>query len=556
MMRMSLRRRASAAAIATGFVLSLPALAHATGITEFPDNGSEQGGRGGAWVARASDPLAVFYNPAGLAGQPTRLIVQSNFNTEKTCFTRLKAANDPTLDADGTKPGQYYPQICSANQTAIDPQIAMTYRLTSRIGIGFAPLLAPSGAVSNGSAPQFIQSTSASGAKVYEPGPSRYLLTSANLLVLNPTLGIGAEVMDRLRLGASFTWGIASLKFTNGIAATANQVAAGGTYVPGTEVQAVANVHDYFVPGFNLGAIYSPSDDFDIAAWYKWSDAIKAEGDIQTSTSYYTAAVAQGKTGAVSTGNTALANCGVPGPSTTCGSGNNVHLQVAQPMEAKIGFRYHKRRDDVPYDEHVRDPMAQDVFDIEADLTWANDSAFSNLQVRLPGTATGDGVLPINGIPGTSAPPNDDIPHGFKDVYGIRIGGDYNVLRDQLALRAGGFLQSNGQNPQDQNVDFAGSMNGGFALGATYRLHLSKEKANAIEFSLGYEHVFYMDESYTGSNGIQAIAGTACPPNTTENPATNTCSNGVTRYRTAWDINLGTITNSINVLNVGLGYKF
>ena len=40
------------------------------------------------------------------------------------------------------------------------------------------------------------------------------------------------------------------------------------------------------------------------------------------------------------------------------------------------------------------------------------------------------------------------------------------------------------------------------------------------------------------------------------NPATNTCSNGVTRYRTAWDINLGTITNSINVLNVGLGYKF
>ena len=54
--------------------------------------------RGGAWVARASDPLASFYNPAGLAGQPTRLILQSNINFQSTCFTRLKAQNDITND--------------------------------------------------------------------------------------------------------------------------------------------------------------------------------------------------------------------------------------------------------------------------------------------------------------------------------------------------------------------------------------------------------------------------------------------------------------------------
>jgi hypothetical protein len=74
-MRMTLRRRVTTSSLAFTVVLGAPSLAHATGITEFPDNGSEQSGRGGAWVARASDPLAAFYNPAGLAGQPTRLIL-------------------------------------------------------------------------------------------------------------------------------------------------------------------------------------------------------------------------------------------------------------------------------------------------------------------------------------------------------------------------------------------------------------------------------------------------------------------------------------------------
>ncbi len=93
-MRISHACRASATAIAASvvsvvvaaFAVAVPRQAHATGITEFPDNGSEQGGRGGAWIARASDPLAVFYNPAGLAGQPTRLIFQSNINLQSTCF--------------------------------------------------------------------------------------------------------------------------------------------------------------------------------------------------------------------------------------------------------------------------------------------------------------------------------------------------------------------------------------------------------------------------------------------------------------------------------------
>src|SRR5881409_950192 len=96
-MRISTLCRVLALAPAAGLLLIAPA-ARATNITEFPDNGSEQMGRGGAWVARASDPLAAFYNPAGLAGQDTRATIQANINIQKTCFTRLKSTNDATGD--------------------------------------------------------------------------------------------------------------------------------------------------------------------------------------------------------------------------------------------------------------------------------------------------------------------------------------------------------------------------------------------------------------------------------------------------------------------------
>src|ERR1700758_648486 len=88
----------------------LPGIARASGVMEFPDNGSEQEARGGAWVARASDPLATFYNPAGLAGQPTRLTLQANLSMQNTCFTRLKAGPQPNypngdVTQDGTAAG-------------------------------------------------------------------------------------------------------------------------------------------------------------------------------------------------------------------------------------------------------------------------------------------------------------------------------------------------------------------------------------------------------------------------------------------------------------------
>jgi long-chain fatty acid transport protein len=539
--------------LATAVALLWAGEARASNVTEFPDNGSEQEARGGAWMARATDPLAAFFNPAGLAGQETRLTLQANVNFRHTCFTRVAAASDGTADRLADPNTGAFPRVCNDIAPFPDPQLGFTWRATDRIGIGFLPLIAPS-SVGNLSYPEFQNGTTPN-----LPAPERYLLTNANGILLTPTLGAGFEVIDGLRLGASFQWGIASLHFEN----ASQAVNARNNNPVNTDVKASVDVKDLFFPGFTLGALYSPIDDFDVAAWYKWSAPIDAKGDLKTSVNYYTPAVANGNTRNVVTGDTSQANCGITGGQNLCGSGNNVEMKIPVPMEAKLGLRYHKSRVAGTRTSHLRDPLSQDVFDVEADFTWANNSTFQDLSIRLPDNGMGMGLVPVNGIPGAVVPPVADVPHNYKDVFGIRIGGDYVLLPDQLALRAGGFFETNGQDAQFQNIDFAGSQRFGFAFGGTYRLHLSRDagKKSALEFSLGYGHVFYADETNTDRNasGVNGLSGAPCT--NPDQQMGNMCQpqNGGKAYpiyHTAWPVNLGTITNTMNVINVGVSYRF
>jgi len=518
-----------------GATVLAPGVARATNILEFPDNGSEQMARGGAWMARASDPLAAFYNPAGLAGQQTRLTLQANISVENTCFTRQLAKNDPTIEPLAGANGAF-PKVCNGGSPSPDPQLGLTYRLTPKIGLGFLPLLAPSAPAANNSWPMFVKD---------QPAPQRYMLVSSNLLLITPTIAAGFEVVDRLRLGASFQWGIATFDYKSATAATNGAAVTGGTVDPkSNDVLAEATGKQVFVPGFTLGAIWSPLDDLDIAGWYKYSAPVSTDADLKAAPGAFSGAAALGKTPTLNN---------VNGPQ---GQTNIGQVKLVLPMEAKVGFRFHVPRAGVAYDEHTRDPLSQDKFDAEVNLTYANNSAANTLQVRFPGNANGDGTVPVPGTPGY-APPISDVNHGYKDVYGVRVGGDYNAIPDKLAVRAGAFFESNGQNPTYMNIDNVGSQKIGLALGGTYRIHFGGEgKTRALEISLGYMHVFYADETNNGPGGLPAIAGTACNPVESPEPAGTTCANGTPKNRTNWPINLGTITNSVNVFNVGLSYRF
>ena len=599
-----MKLRVLAIAVAgTAGVLVFQAPARASNVTEFPDNGSEQMARGGAWVARASDPLATIFNPAGLAGQPTRVTLQNNTIIEHTCFTRVQAANDTTNDPLVSGPGGTYPRVCNDISPTINPQLGATIKLGERLGLGLLVIGPSSGGQKT--FPDFINDANGQP----QAAPNRYLLIEQKGIILFPTVGLGYEVMDNLRIGASFSWGFARLNLTS-----ATESLNADSTTSGNDTRAQIQVKDYFIPGFTLGTIWSATSHIDIAGWYKWSDSIKATGDAGTAANFYTKANANGDSSKVRYGDTIYPDCGTGIASAIasqpCGNGNNASLRFAIPMEAKIGFRYHQPRaiavatepavaappaapattpatpdgegppaadltagppgpapstttaSNAPVTEyaspHVRDPLATDVFDVEADLTWANNSALDTIEIRFPGDATGKGTLPVAGVAGGEIPPNADQKRGYKDVFGIRVGGDYNVIPDKLALRGGTFFETSAANPQYQNIDFAASSRFGLAAGATYRYRFGQgAKTSALELMVGYGHVFFAEQSRTDPNasGTNALAGTSCNK-ANPIPGTQQCDDGNQRYRTKWPVNLGTITNSVNVINVGVAYRF
>jgi long-subunit fatty acid transport protein len=535
--------RALFVACSVGLV-ALPRDAGATTVLEVADNGSEQLGRGGAWVARASDPLATFYNPAGLAGQDTKLTLQANINIQSTCFTRMKAAGDPASDHDPylAAAGSPYPQVCSDGAPFPNPQLAFTYKVTPRLGLGIA-VLGPS-AAGNQTWP--------------DNGPQRFLLTSAKTLLFTPTIAVGWEPIDRLRIGAGLLWGIANLDFANSSYTTNG--------ASNTEVKAELKVKQMFIPGFTVGTIWSPTDNIDIAGWYKWLAPVNAKGDVTTTY------VTKGLGGGTFIGDTSRPDCGVATNTQYACGADKAAVKVSVPMEAKLGVRYHAPREGVEQ-MHRRDPMSQDVFDVEANLTWANNSSFDAVHIGLPSKPDGSGQIPAQlgpGLPNQFLPPNNDVPHNFKDVFGVRVGGDYNVIADKLAVRLGGYFETSALKEQYANIDFAGSARVGFALGATYRIHLRPDQVatpeapakigNAVELSVGFGHTFIASVTNNGPAGVYPIAGLDCYSGGTSTPTpvsgTQTCSDGSARYRYPFATNLGTITNAFTAINLGASYRF
>lgn len=482
------------------------ASAQASNVAEFPDNGSEQLGRGGAWVARASDPVAAFYNPAGLAGQRTKLTAQLNLVHQETCFARAPVASDTTLDkrTDGT-----FPKVCSTEPFALPPNpvFALAYRVSPKLGIAAAFLT-----------PSYVPSSNWPEQVSGLPSPQRYMMFKRSSLFMMPTLAVGYEAIPGLRLGASFTWGIASMSYAFAAVASSST----GANPLGNDVRAQVDATDVFVPGGTLGALYSAGDNVDFGAWFKFSKPIQASGDLRTTTS---------DRGII--GDTGQPNCLTPGTVPEC-KGGVVKLQMPVPLELKLGARFHKA---LGHYEGLRDPMLQDVWDIEINLTWAHDGDFDKLQLRLPPYDDGGGVLPLNGLMGARIPANADMVRGYRDVLGLRLGGDYNLVPGKLAVRAGTFIESAAQDARFQSIDYMGAMRIGFSAGGTLRLS-SKATWRAFELAFGYMHMIVLNQANGTANGNPAFSLTA------------------PTYRTPWPVNIGTISSSLDAINLGLSYRF
>lgn len=501
---------------------------------ETPSGGTEVLGRGSAWLARAADPLATFYNPAALSRNGNGVSLTVNLFSQKTCFTR-KGAGGSAVNVGGSYD---YGKVCNDAELFPNPQVAFQYRISDKLGIGIA-VMGPS-AVGKAKYPDLATATrnsasQFSGAKVGDPATmpsgSRYLLTELDAKIIWPQIGIGYELAPKLRVGASFIWGLAFLKLGNVSMGLNNQQVKDpntGRVNELSQQDLIANVEakDLFVPGFVASALYTVGDNIDIGAWFHWSDAVKAKGQAEINGFAYEA-------NSIS-GGAATADPKITTNKTPDGQAS---IKAPQPMEARVGIRYYKPREGVVLEQKgglLKDPLRDEVFDVELDAEWSHDSQFDNLEIRFNGPPTpiytSVGQNTAGQSPLANVPVNADVPHKWKDSYGVRLGGDYVVLPGQLALRAGGWFQTSSMRKEYLHVDFVPMQRIGLALGGTYRL-------GPVDIQAGYSHVFFTPLDNGGDGAIKALTGDA-----NAKPVAN---------RSDYAINGGKLTSSINVFSIG-----
>lgn len=462
--------------------------ARASSAAGYPEEGSEPMGRAGAWVARASDPIAIARNPAGLAGQPLRLSLGADVALRSACMTRVKSEGDTT--GDGVAPGASYPRVCDDAAPLPVGFVALTVPLGPRAAVGLG-IVTPHG-VPRASWPAFAEGRAA---------PQRYLLLDSTVLMAIPTASFAYEVWSGLRLGASLGWGVAWVRTS----AAAPALATAGIDPAVDDVKLTVTAADAFVPRATVGAHASILPFLEAGASFMASAPIEAGGFADTEANAFTARAATGDDSKIAHGRV-----------------RDVALTVPLPMEASLGVRAR-----VPRGEPARrDPLDEELFDVELDLTWSQSSAMDGYGLRFP-----TGFL----VPGTAGtlPARVDIERRHRDVLGLRLGGDVNVVPSVLALRAGAFFEPAAGVPGFTGPETFAGARAGASVGATARI--AAPGGRALDVSVAFLHMAVADVSATG-DGAHAVTG--APP-----------------HRTSWPVGLGTREDALDVLHLGLAYR-
>ncbi len=461
------------AAVAT--LLALPTAARAGGLF-VPGTGPVAQGRAGAFVAKADDGSALFYNPAGFAVQKGWVVsIGSNFVNYDLTFTRAGAYEQPsgqTLPYNGqsygpvsdeSKPAvgvggfQAVPLIAISGPTGIDKL---------RVGFGiYAPQAYPTRDFTSNY--QFQDPNA-------PPPPQRYDIMSQSATTVLPSVALAYEVASNLDLGARFGWGFGEVKaesYVWGIRNYEEWVARDGVFN--------VDVKDNFIPTFGLGALYRVGDSLEIGA--AWTSASKFRG--------------KGKGGSQLGddlgvgGNPEFIEPENDFPQCEKGGVDQNNLKACVdldlPQTATVGGRY-----------VLRDGAGREKGDIELDVSWENWKSASDIRVVVDGKSGLTG-LPLNVT---------YIRHGFRDVISTRLGGSYQlpVGGAPLELR-GGVAYDTAAAPESwSRVNLDGSARVTLGAGLSYTIN------DKLRVNVGGGYVFEPTRTVAECN--PAVGSEGCPP--------------------------------------------
>lgn len=380
---------------------------------DIPDHGTQALGRGGAFVAKADDGTAIYYNPAGLARQRgTKLL--ANANVYFSSFSFQRAGRFPGDSTDGETPwaGSPFPKVANEGGAYVAPFAALSTdfgtfdRFTAAVGIFGRP------SVGNRTFPFGVDNA---------PSAARYDFVQSRSSYLYPTVSAAYRVAPWLDLGVSGHLVLASIGRTWMSSIDAGQCTS-QEYQP-CDARTNLDVSGTSF-GATIGALIRADENLAFGLTFQTPVSIDASGTV-------TASAPEKFDGNVGQG--------------------SATLTTKLPWTARAGARWVEMAGDF------------EVYDLELDVTY---EAWNG--------ALGDGMRLSAPALGSLERIDNFIVQGYRDTYGVRAGGAWNfdALGGVMSARAGGYFDSPATRFEYTRIDndtlakIAGTIGFGFKKGA------------------------------------------------------------------------------------------
>ena len=443
--------------------MMLSTAAHAQGYF-WGSTGARASGRAGAFTAKADDLAAVEFNPAGLAKlDGTLLHVGNRFSYNAHSFTRAPTLDFGNLQAGAAPLVEFSTVENQQPWQLLEPLLGVA----SNLGLddfGFAlAIYAPAGA----------------GRKEFPvDGGQRYMMVRRDVQVLAYSASAAWSPSPKFGVGATFQWiHVPKLHY---------ELVVDGVPFPGdanpvsSEFDMLARVEgsDPMTLNAILGAWYRPARFLEIGL----SGQVIPTA-IQTDSTLTIDPLSTGIQGGVE-----LTRDGRPA--------DDVTLTLPLPLTARVGVRY------------IHEAQGTELFDVELDVnyeSWSRVETFTLDTDGLSATLLGQ-TLDVGRI---------DIQKQWQDTLSFHLGGDYALVPDLAALRAGVFYATPVAEPRHAHVDFVSGPQLGGALGGSVFL-------GSFEVALAYTFRYQpkVEVSEDDASVFQEAPASQCEPPYTD---PNTC---------------------------------
>lgn len=437
---------------------------------EIADQGPRGAGRAGAFVARADDPSAIDYNPAGLARlRGTRFYLANRFTYSNEEYKRAR-----TLDYSDAIGG--HPRLVSF-PTVVNGSpfqwLGLMAVVTTDFGLedfGFGlGVYGPPG-ISAQSFPS--------------DGPQKYMLIEREVVILYYSLSAAWKYRDIFGIGASLQWVDVPI-FRFGLVVDGNTTARIVNPVSGRfDMESRVDGADHI--GFTaiLGAWYRPIPELELAASARVVPVpIEAKSHLSLTAQ----------------------NLSLSTPPVTTSNGmpdDRVTFSMVLPPKLRIGARYVYLEPVSTFADNdeagVLNSRDREIFDIELDFgyeAWSMLESFKLDGGGLSCTVLGKRV-PVGVI---------EVPRNWQDTFSLRLGGDWQTVPDLFTLRAGLMWESPASRPEYAYLDVFPGHRLGASAGFSFTLH-------GFDISASYAYIFQTPVTVTEdeSRVFQQVPGSPC----------------------------------------------